>query len=578
MPRLIPSIHPLRALSEKPLRLPRLSPYTPNPDDPSIFWFNGEREDIMRDVAARVVRHHGRDGERLELSLNDAAYHEIRRLRSQRDTEAAESLPRWQSMVRRLGRLNDGEKRDALARIVERYAEDVVGNFDPRVYQMARHAIPRLITGVMRPAGLPSALVPARFGGQSTISDLIEVDGSAHRLAGLQKLGTLVYVPTHSSNLDSVVLGQALEIEELSPVVYGAGKNLFSNPIISFFMHNLGAYRVDRRIRTSVYKDVLKMYSQVLIERGYHSLFFPGGTRSRSNLVEHRLKLGLAGSAVSAFSHNRARGIARNVFFVPTTINYELVLEGESLVEDWLKAEGQARYVLPGDEFSQIDRWVAFFQKVVGTRAAAVIRFGDPIDPFGNPVDDEGRSITPSGHSIDPGTYVEHRGVAVEDPNRDAAYTRDLGELLIKRYREDTVLMTTSLVAHVLFRRLVRETPGMDLYHRVRVRGEISMDRSEYLRELGELRDRLLELERAGQVRLNSTVREASPTELLERALKVWNGYHSKTAATVRGGEIVAEDPLLLLYYQNRMVPFADRVAGPADLAAAEEIGRLEHD
>ena len=30
-----------------------------------------------------------------------------------------------------------------------------------------------------------------------------------------------------------------------------------------------------------------------MVERGYHSLFFPGGTRSRSGLIEQRLKLGL---------------------------------------------------------------------------------------------------------------------------------------------------------------------------------------------------------------------------------------------------------------------------------------------
>ena len=66
----------------------------------------------------------------------------------------------------------------------------------------------------------------------------------------------------------------------LPPTTYGAGKNLFTNPFISFFMRNLGAYRVDRRLRFELYKDVLKEYSTVLLEHGYHSLFFPGGTRS----------------------------------------------------------------------------------------------------------------------------------------------------------------------------------------------------------------------------------------------------------------------------------------------------------
>ena len=102
----------------------------------------------------------------------------------------------------------------------------------------------------------------------------------------------MIHVPTHLSNLDSVVFGFALERGGLPPATYGAGKNLFTNPVLSYFMHNLGAYRVDRRLRHALYKDVLKAYSCVLIERGFHSLFFPGGTRSRSGGVERRAQAG----------------------------------------------------------------------------------------------------------------------------------------------------------------------------------------------------------------------------------------------------------------------------------------------
>ncbi|MCA9612001.1 MAG: 1-acyl-sn-glycerol-3-phosphate acyltransferase, partial [Myxococcales bacterium] len=354
------------------------------------------------------------------------------------------------------------------------------------------------------------------------------------------------------------------------------GKNLFTNPFLSFFMHNLGAYRVDRRVSAAVYKEVLKTFSQVMIERGYHSLFFPGGTRSRSNLIESHLKLGLAGSAVSAFANNRVHGVDRNVYFVPATINYELVLEGETLVEDWLKEEGKARYIIEDDEFSRLDRWVTFFRKIVGMQAACIIRFGAPLDCFGNPVDDEGHSTTPGGRSIDPGTYVERRGKPVNDGARDAAYTRELSDVLVDRYRQETVLMATSLVAHVLFRRLVRETPGLDLFARLRVRGEITMPREELVAEVGALRDRLLELQAQNVVRINDAIATLDPRILVDRALAVWNGYHTRVAAKVLGADVTAEDPTLLLYYQNRLVPFATRVVTCAeDEAAAAEIARI---
>jgi len=557
-----------RFLSERPLRLPHIKPYVPRPSDPSIFWFNSERDDIVSEVVKRICTTHEPDRARLEIALNDAAYHEIRRLEKQRDEEARDRLGYWRSMIRRIGKMDDTEQRRVLHTIVTEMTRDVAGNFDPRVYRFARQAAPRLIGGIMEPRRLVAAM-------PESLDRVLKVQGDLERLRQLQNEGSLVFVPTHSSNLDSMVLAQALEISGLPPVVYGAGKNLFTNPIISFFMHNLGAYRVDRRIRVSLYKDILKLYSQVMIERGYHSLFFPGGTRSRSGMIERHVKLGLLGSAVEAFTTNQVRRIDRPVWFVPTTINYALVLEAETLIKDWLMEEGQARYIIEDDEFSQIDRWFAFFRKMVGMRGACTIRFGDPIDPFGNRVDARGQSLTPTGRAIDPGGYVEQRGKPVVDALRDAAYTRELGEVLAQRYEQDTVLMSTQVVAHVLFRDLVQSTPGMDLFARLRLRGEIGLDRETLCQELGEARDRLCALEAKGRVRTSDVVKEDTPSELLERALSYWNGYHDSTAATLEGNRVVLGDPSLLLYYQNRLVPFAEDIASPEQLQAACEIQNL---
>src|SRR5690606_28370227 len=107
----------------------------------------------------------------------------------------------------------------------------------------------------------------------------------------------------------------------LPPVTYGAGKNLFTNRILSFFMHNLGAYRLDRRIKHELYKTVLKTYSLVILERGFHSLFFPGGTRSRSGQIEQHLKLGLMGTGLEAYINNLRKGKDKpNIYLLPMTI------------------------------------------------------------------------------------------------------------------------------------------------------------------------------------------------------------------------------------------------------------------
>ncbi|MBK8172138.1 MAG: 1-acyl-sn-glycerol-3-phosphate acyltransferase [Sandaracinaceae bacterium] len=558
---------------QRPLRLPRLRPYVPEPDDPPIFWFNSERDEIVREVVRRVVEHRSKSSGQMEYTLNEVAFHEVERLEKQKDSESRESLGKWRGLLRRVSRMNDDERRDALREIALNMAKDVAGNFDPRVYAFAGHAVPRLLTAVMKPASLPLALVS---GAPEALDKMLITEGCIPKLRRLAQIGTLIFVPTHSSNLDSVALGYALMREGLPPVSYGAGKNLFTNPIISFFMHNLGAYRLDRRIKATLYKDVLKTYSTVMIERGYHSLFFPGGTRSRSNLIETHLKLGLAGTGIEAFARNQARGVKRPVFFVPTTINYALVLEAETLIEDHLKEHGKARYIIEDDEFSQIDRWIDFFRRLTALASACVIRFGEPVDPFGNDIDDDGRSISPNGQVIDPSTYVMTRGEVKVDGGRDAAYTKELGETIAKRFLSDTVIMSSQLVAHVLFRALVKATPGVDLFGRLRYRGEVSMPIDDLYREIGEARDALIALEQQGQVRVSPSLRNETPEYLVDRSIAFWDGYHTRIVARRSGTDMVAEDPTLLLYYQNRLVPYAQRIA-PADLHdVATEIVRME--
>jgi glycerol-3-phosphate O-acyltransferase len=558
----------------RPVRLPRLRPYVPADDDPPIFWFNGERENIIEEVVRRLVAEHGDDRARLELALNEVAYHETRRLEAQRDDEARQELGYWRGLLRRVTRMSTEAKREALEGISRRLARDIAGNFDPRVYGMATAVAPKLLTGVMSPASLPGELSPF-FSGTGRLDKILRTSGDVALLRRLQKIGTLVYVPTHSSNLDSIALGYGLYREGLSPVVYGAGKNLFSNPIISFFMHNLGAYRVDRRVQARLYKNCLKTYSAVMIERGYHSLFFPGGTRSRSGMVERHLKLGLAGSAVGAFARNRVYGIDRPLYFVPCTINYGLVMEAESLIEDHLQRRGRERFFVEDDEFSQVERWVAFFRKLVNTEAACVIHFGRPVDPFSNPVDDEGHSLGPSGRVIDPGTYVLRNGEPTVDPARDAAYTQELGETLLDRFRRLTVVMSEQLVAHVLFRRLVRETPGVDLFSRLRFRGDIRMPERELREDLGATRDRLLALAEQGAVHVERSLGRGSPDAIFAAAKHTWVGYHTRPVVQRRGADIVLEDPTLLLFYQNRLVDHALDLAGEEDRAAAREIAQM---
>jgi len=263
---------------------------------------------------------------------------------------------------------------------------------------------------------------------------------------------------------------------------------------------------------------------------------------------------------------------------VPVTINYSITLEAETLIDDHLSEAGKQRYIIEDDEFSRLERWVAFFKKFGGLDTACTIRFGEPMDPYCNPVDEAGRSLAPDGRTIDPRSYVLRRGVPVVDHARDAAYTRELGNAVAAQYLTETVVMPAQLVAHVVFRRMVRATPGLDLFARLRHRGDIAIPAEELAAEVGETRDRLLELERAGRVHVSGPVRRDAPHRLLDRTLEAWGGYHSRQVARLQSGSVVAEDPNLILYYSNRLRPWAVELADdhPADRAAARDIAVME--
>src|SRR5690242_19489821 len=120
-------------------------------------------------------------------------------------------------------------------------------------------------------------------------------------------------------------------------------------------MNSLGAYKVDRRKKNLPYLETLKLYSTLAIQKGAHSHFFPGGTRSRSGLIEKQLKLGLLNSTIEAqrnlYLDNPEATDARKIFIVPVTLNYHFMLEAPDLIDDYLSVKGQDRYLPEQDKY-----------------------------------------------------------------------------------------------------------------------------------------------------------------------------------------------------------------------------------
>lgn len=517
-----------------------------------------DRERAQIESANRVVDHHvSLAGESprdyLEDLLLDTLYYERQRLEREPpgDARTRDDSAFYHKVQRRLRHASTADLRQLLEEIARRFAAEVVGNFDERVYKLTTTVVPGGLSLML------NAMSPRRFGSLTALrqglAGHILTQGETDHVRDLLDHGTLVVVPTHSSHLDSIILGYSAHLMGLPPLLYGAGLNLFNNPLVSFFMNHLGAYRVDRKKKAALYKDVLKEFASVALEMGYHNLFFPGGTRSRSGAVEQHLKRGLLGTAIRAYVENlRADRPKPSIFIVPCTISYKLVLEAETLIDDHLKETGKSQYVIEHDEFSRPRRVLNFMSDLVSLDGRIVLTFGKPLDLVGNYVDRQGRSLDPRGRIVDPRRYVLADGKPVHDEQRDKEYTNATAERIAEAFLRDNVIMSTHVVAWSMFRLLERKNPQLDLYRLIRTGGTTpSLPITEVAREVDRTLAAIAELPL--RPRLGSELDQGDTLDVIADALRYFGTYHTEPAAIRRGDRVFHKDMKLLYYYGNRL-------------------------
>ena len=440
--------------------------------------------------------------------------------------------------------------RVATSSLVHAYSHEIHNRFSERTFGTAMK---------LAPAALKRLLAPAEKGvwrwPDFAMGKRIQVQGPLEKVRALSKTHTLVFAPTHVSNLDSPLIGYALHSAGLPPCTYGAGLNLFTNPAMSFFMARLGAYTVDRRKRHRLYKDVLKAYSTELISRGAHSLFYPGGTRSRSGKVEAQVKRGLLGTAITAWQEGVRDGESEgDVLVIPCTLSSSLVLEAETLIEDFLAAEGKSRYIITDDEFSKPKTVLKFVRQLLDLDASVVVRFGEPLDLIGNQVTPLGESVDGAGRVFDRRKYLcDPHGAVVTDPQRDRVYTDHLAKSLCAAYRRDTVALSTHVAALAGWTCLAERYPHLDQYQLVLLAPfERWIDRTRLVDAIDVLIKQIDDRVEAGTMQsfLPSGSERAEKT--LTEAITAFACAHSRRALAFEDWRVLV-DPKLALYYGNRI-------------------------
>ena len=140
---------------------------------------------------------------------------------------------------------------------------------------------------------------------------------------------SLIFSPCHRSHIDYLALSYLLYYKDLMLPQIVAGKNL-NLPVLGSFLRKGGAFFMRRSFGNNrLYSAVFFEHLRLLMQRGNSIEFFPEGGRSRSGRLMPP-RPGIISMIIRSF-----KGMTeRPVFFVPISMNYEKVLEGNSFLKE----------------------------------------------------------------------------------------------------------------------------------------------------------------------------------------------------------------------------------------------------
>ena len=542
-------------------------PILPGPQDWPVVQLSKNRkqfiESVIEESMAVITASHSENGS-LKEEIEHTRFRETLRIKQNPWNVDPDDDPAfWSEIKTRLlkisignnGKDQESEIRDTLHEIVSRYANEIQGNFKPSRYKLARTIVKfgfKRLLNTSRVKGFHSI-----WSNEVTLQDKIQITGEVDQLRTLAKKGTVIMVPTHFSNLDSILIGWVIHVLGLPPFIYGAGLNLFKIGILAYFMNSLGAYKVDRRKKNLIYRETLKTYSKMATIKGCHSLFFPGGTRSRSGKIEKKLKLGLLGSAMEAqrFNlQNNGNEEENKVFVVPVVINYHFVLEAPGLINDYLQAKGQEKYYVDNDSFTNSYKIMKFLLKFFTKGSDISVSIGRGLDLLGNYVDEEGNSIDKKGRKINIKDYFTSDGKITKDLQREREYTRRLGEVIIREFHRNNRIFSSHLVAFTAFNILKKRYGHLDLYDLLRIpREEIVISYEEFKKSFEIALQAVHRLNQEQKVSIAPHLRD-DPDKVIDHGLHNVGMYHSKRPLIKnKDGNLITHDLNALFYYHNRL-------------------------
>ncbi len=200
-----------------------------------------------------------------------------------------------------------GDRPTEVRRRVEEYIDEIVPSFSLTAYyeigmKLARAAI----FAVYKP------LIDAQ---------------SMKRVAALPADATAVFLINHRSNFDYVVVSWALSRQVAISYAVGEWARVFPLDVL---FKAFGGFFVRRGFPDPLYHTVLRRYLQLITRRGVTQGIFPEGGLTRDGALRSP-KVGLLDAILQLSAE---KDFDRELYFVPVGINYDRVLEDETLLAE----------------------------------------------------------------------------------------------------------------------------------------------------------------------------------------------------------------------------------------------------
>ena len=141
--------------------------------------------------------------------------------------------------------------------------------------------------------------------------------------------GPLIYVPSHKSHIDYLVLNYVLYDNNMHIPRIAAGQNLAFWPMGHIFRKS-GAFFIRRSFQgAKLYSEVFSRYVKALLQDGHPIQFYIEGGRSRNG----KLVMPKTGF-LSIILQGYEQGYCNDLIFVPTSVIYDRIIEERSYLKE----------------------------------------------------------------------------------------------------------------------------------------------------------------------------------------------------------------------------------------------------